>query len=82
MFDGPVRQLGRHSVGARLEPESGREHRDGAEGLCALGCVAFLEVAYALDGGLDGSVGRKGSSVVTRSGKPVSIGDLLAERRG
>jgi len=42
MFDGPVRQLGHHSVGGRVEGEGGEEHRGGAEGLFALASGSFL----------------------------------------
>ncbi|MXX91820.1 MAG: hypothetical protein F4Y68_21685 [Boseongicola sp. SB0665_bin_10] len=42
--DSPVRQLGHHSVGARIETETDQEHPDGSEGLSPLASVLFLEV--------------------------------------
>ena len=34
--DGPVRQVGHHSVGARMEPGTDRDHPDGPDGLSPL----------------------------------------------
>ena len=60
-IDSPVRQVGHHSVSARIEPETDQDDPDGPEGLCAPGSVPFLEVPYALDVVLAGSLGQKGS---------------------
>ncbi len=73
-IDSPVRQLGHHSVGVRIGPETDQDHPDGPEGLSPLASVPLLEVPYARDAVVAGSLGRKGSSMAARSTKPVSAG--------
>ena len=69
--DAPVRQVGHHSVGARIEPETGQDHPDGPDGFSPPASVPFLEVPNPLDAVLVGSLGQKGSDFRIRQGLQV-----------